>query len=62
MSKKAKPLILSPDSMRYHKRTAPLSVDSEAGPIRKMIFISDKPGKYVGLGKEVIKERRARKR
>ncbi len=58
MSKKNKPLILPPDSMRYHKRTAPVPVDEDGVPVLSTAFSTDKPGKYVGLGRKVIKERR----
>lgn len=43
------PCRLNADSLRYHARTAPLDIDSSAGPAVPMILLSDTPGKYVGL-------------
>lgn len=46
-------------SLHYHKRRhKPLEVDSELSAARQMMFLGQRPGKYVGLGNKVITERR----
>jgi hypothetical protein len=63
MKKLLQCLRLAPEDLhevlRYHaRRHQPLEVESEAGRVTTMLAHTAEPGRYVGLGTKVIKERR----
>lgn len=52
-------------TLRYNERrhrAAPPEIESEVSSVMPMMLYRPEPGKYVGLGNKVIKERRKEKR
>jgi len=55
-------MLLDPESLRssleYYFRMRRLAeiVDSEVGPVRKVLFATDVPGRYVSTGTQIVKD------